>query len=102
MKKIILALLVIAFGFNGYGQSVPCYVPTSGLVAWYPFSGNTVDSSGNGHNLINNAGAFCNDRFSSVNSAGDLVGINNWFGGSTGHPTSQPALSTGANSSVSI
>lgn len=31
---------------------VPDYVPTEGLVAWYPFNGNANDESGNGHHGI--------------------------------------------------
>jgi uncharacterized protein YjdB len=69
MKKVLLALLVIACGFNGYGQSVPCYVPTSGLVAWYPFSGNANDSSGNGNNGTNYGASLTTDRFGNANSA---------------------------------
>ena len=29
-------------------QDVPDYVPTDGLVAWYPFNGNAQDESGQG------------------------------------------------------
>ena len=30
-------------------QNLPSYVPTDGLVAYYPFNGNANDESGNGH-----------------------------------------------------
>jgi hypothetical protein len=29
---------------------VPSYVPTNGLVGWWPFNGNANDESGNGNN----------------------------------------------------
>ena len=32
---------------NAFAQNVPDYVPTEGLVAWYPFNGNASDESGN-------------------------------------------------------
>ena len=44
-------LLFTAFCLTAFGQ-VPDYVPTEGLVAWYPLSENGEDASGNGHDLI--------------------------------------------------
>jgi hypothetical protein len=43
-----VALLIVGLGLavNGYSQSFL----TNGLVAYYPFSGNANDASGNGHN----------------------------------------------------
>jgi len=44
-------LFLLLFGmvtFVAHAQ-VPDYVPTEGLVAWYPFNGNANDESGNGH-----------------------------------------------------
>ena len=48
MKKVLL-ILCLAFSFNAFSQ-VPSYVPTSGLVAYWPFNGNAIDESGNGNN----------------------------------------------------
>ena len=48
---------------------VPSYVPTNGLVGWWPFNGNANDESGNGNNG-NVAGATLTaDRFGVVNMA---------------------------------
>ena len=49
--------------------AVPCYLPSFGLVAWYPFTGNTVDSSGNGNNGMNYGATLTTDRFGHANSA---------------------------------
>lgn len=48
----------------------------SGLVAYYPFNGNTNDASGNGnHGTV--AGAVpANDRFGNANSAYGFDGVN--------------------------
>ena len=55
MKKlflnIILVLFVIPFGMS---QELPSYVPTEGLVAYYPFNGNANDESGNDHHGVVN------------------------------------------------
>ena len=41
----LCALLVIPAA-----AQVPSYVPTDGLVGWWPFNGNANDESGNGNN----------------------------------------------------
>ncbi len=41
---------------------LPSYVPTDGLVAWYPFNGNANDESGNGHDGIITGATFSEDR----------------------------------------
>ena len=48
MKKLLTILFAVALGLNLSAQ-VPDYVPTDGLVAWYPFNGNANDESGNGN-----------------------------------------------------
>jgi hypothetical protein len=42
---------------------------TNGLVAYYPFSGNANDASGNGNNGTINGATFIMDRFGYTNSA---------------------------------
>ena len=48
---------------------VPSYVPTSGLVGWWPFNGNANDESGNGNNGTVNGPTLTADRFGALNSA---------------------------------
>lgn len=51
MKRMFLTLtLSILFIPTGISQALPSYVPTDGLVAYYPFNGNANDASGNGNN----------------------------------------------------
>lgn len=56
-----------------YGQ-VPDYVPTNGLVGWWPYSGNLLDQSNNGLHASNFGSTFTIDRFGTENSALDLDG----------------------------
>lgn len=44
-------------------------LPTQGLVAYYPFNGNTNDESGNGHNGLGYNTTDSNDRFGNLNSS---------------------------------
>jgi hypothetical protein len=47
---------------NLLGQSIPCHVPTNGLVGWWPFDGNANDLSGNGNNASYNTALSISDR----------------------------------------
>ena len=71
MKQLlVLPLLLIAF--ISFGQ-VPNYVPTNGLVGYWPFNGNANDESGNGNNGTNNGATLTTDRFGNANSAYGFV-----------------------------
>lgn len=74
-------------------------LPTSGLVAYYPFNDNTMDESGNGYNATSNLGAFDADRFNRANSAYNLVPNNSsdWFA-----IVSAPALPISANLTIAF
>ncbi len=49
-------------------------IPTNGLIAWYPFNGNTLDNSGNSHNGVNTGATLTSDRFGNANSAYNFSG----------------------------
>jgi len=53
---------------------VPDYVPTDGLVAWYPFNGNANDESGNAYHGEINGALLTADRFLEPNSAYSFSG----------------------------
>ena len=67
MKKLLFVLLILIVA-TSYAQ-VPSYVPTNGLVAYYPFNGNANDVSGNGNNGTVNGATLTTDRFGNANSA---------------------------------
>ncbi len=66
MKKHLLSLIAITMMIATTTQA---QIPTNGLIAWYPFTGNAVDSSGNGNNGIVNGATLTTDRFGNPNSA---------------------------------
>lgn len=77
MKKIILTAITF-FGLASLAMAqVPAYVPTNGLVGWWPFSSNTNDLSLNSNNAVNNGATLTTDRFGNSNSAYSFNGINN-------------------------
>jgi hypothetical protein len=67
MKKVTF-LTAILLTINTFAQ-VPSYVPTAGLVGWWPFNGNANDESGNGNNGTVNGATLTTDRFGNTNSA---------------------------------
>ncbi|MFC1483469.1 LamG-like jellyroll fold domain-containing protein [Candidatus Neomarinimicrobiota bacterium] len=55
-------------------------IPTTGLVAYYPFSGNANDESGNGNDGTVNGATLAEDRFGNVNSAYSFDGVDDYIG----------------------
>jgi uncharacterized protein (TIGR02145 family) len=77
MKKLLFVLLVLSV-FAVHAQ-VPSYVPTNGLVAYYPFNGNANDASGNGNNGTVNGATLTTDRFGDVGKAYSFNGVSNFI-----------------------
>ena len=74
-----LTLLFAASCLTAFGQ-VPDYVPTDGLVAWYPLDGNAVDLSGSNADGILNGPEAALDRFNVESSALAFDGLDDWVG----------------------
>jgi hypothetical protein len=75
MKKQLLFVVSIVLTATFYAQNIPSYVPTNGLVGWWPFNGNANDESGNGNIVVLQGNAsLAIDRYSVANSSylGDL------------------------------
>jgi hypothetical protein len=69
MKKLFL-LSLLFFSIISLAQAqVPTYVPTNGLVGWWPFNGNANDESGNGNNGVVNGATLTSDRLGTINTA---------------------------------
>ncbi len=51
MKRFLLTLISTIFVVTlTKAQDLPSYIPSDGLVAYYPFNGNANDASGSGNN----------------------------------------------------
>jgi hypothetical protein len=69
-KKNLLMTTIAIFGLATISMAqVPSYVPTNGLVGWWPFNGNANDESVNGNNGTVNGPTLTTDRFGNTNSA---------------------------------
>lgn len=70
MKKLILLInLFVGIVISLHSQTPPSYIPTNGLVAWYPFNGNANDESGNSNNGTVNGAVLTTDRNNNSNKA---------------------------------
>ena len=79
-KKLLLtAAATLGLTAATMAQSVPSYVPTNGLVGWWPFNGNDNDISGNGNNGNVNGATLTTDRFGNVNSSYNFDGVSNFI-----------------------
>ena len=77
-KKILLLIAVATLGLTAATMAqVPNYVPTNGLVGYWPFNGNANDESLNGNNGTVNGATLTSDRFGNANTAYIFDGITN-------------------------
>ncbi len=76
-------LLLLSFGLLMTTQmifsQVPSYVPTSGLVGYWPFNGNANDETPSGYNGTVNGATLTTDRFGNNNSAYNFDGVNDYI-----------------------
>jgi hypothetical protein len=76
LSSLLLAFLTFLLIFcatNVATAQVPSYVPTNGLVGYWPFNGNANDESGNGNNGTVNGATLAQDRFGNGQKAYDFV-----------------------------
>jgi hypothetical protein len=78
-KQVLIAFAVgLCLTVNIWAQ-VPSYVPTNGLVGYWPFNGNANDESGNGNNGTVNGATLTTDRFGNANKAYSFDGVNDFI-----------------------
>jgi hypothetical protein len=68
-------LILLLLGMNTNAQPIPSYIPTNGLVGWWPFNGNANDESGNGNHGSTNGASLTTDRFNISNQAYGFDGL---------------------------
>jgi hypothetical protein len=84
-KQLLLGFtIVLGLSFASFAQSLPNYVPSNGLIGWWPFNGNATDQS------INNLGGtslggvtLTTDRSGNANASYDFDYSSVSFGGQT-------------------
>lgn len=79
LKSILLTAVATISLVTATMAQVPNYVPTNGLVGWWPFNGNANDESGNGNNGTVNGATLTTDRFGNPNKAFDFNGSSSFI-----------------------
>lgn len=75
MKHFFTAILFLIYSWHGYSQ-----IPTAGLLAYYPFSGNSNDATVNGyHPIVVNNVTLTADVCGNMNSAYLFNGSNSYI-----------------------
>tara|TARA_B110000483_G_C18093853_1_gene503086 strand:- start:176 stop:1120 length:945 start_codon:yes stop_codon:yes gene_type:complete len=80
-KKNLLMTAIAIFGLATITSAqAPSYVPTTGLVGYWPFNGNATDESGNGLNGTGSGSpTLTQDRFGVANKAYSFDGIDDYI-----------------------
>jgi len=79
-KSILLTAAVTISLATATMAQVPDYLPTNGLVGWWPFNGNANDESGNGNNGSVNGATLTSDRFGNANNSYRFDGVDDYIG----------------------
>lgn len=77
--RILLLSFIVLSSISAFAQNVPSYVPSNGLVGWWPFNGNANDESGNGNNGTVNGATLTTDRFGLSNKAYSFDGVDDFI-----------------------
>ena len=80
LKSILLTAVATISLATATMAQVPNYVPSNGLVGWWPFNSNANDESGNGNNgTVNGGTTLSTDRFGNSNNAYYFDGVNDYI-----------------------
>lgn len=75
----LLLTLFVVIASNLADAQIPSYVPTNGLIGYWPFSGNSNDESGNNNNGTVSGAVLASDRNNNANSCYDFNGQSNFI-----------------------
>lgn len=94
MKTYLLILLFIVNCITVRSQNLPPYLPANGLVAWYPFNGNSNDESGGeNHGTAVGGAILSSDRFGNPDKAFSFDGSGYIYGSSSNFPSGARSIS---------
>ena len=79
-KQLLLtAFVAMSLANASLAQTVPNYLPTNGLVGWWPFNGNAIDESINTNDGTVNGATLTADRFGNANKAYSFDGVDDFI-----------------------
>lgn len=94
---------VINITVENFSNNLPYYIPSDGLICWYPFNGNANDESGNGHHGTVHGADLVSDRFGNLNNCYNFDGINDYISGNcSDFPSAERTVSFLVNCSLGM
>ncbi|MFN5294693.1 MAG: LamG domain-containing protein [Flavobacteriales bacterium] len=78
-KHLTFSLALFTIVCSTVTAQLPSYLPSDGLVGWWPFNGNANDESGNGNDGVVNGATLSVDRFGSSNNSYNFNGASNFI-----------------------
>jgi hypothetical protein len=78
-NKLLFFTIGLVLSIQTLFAQIPSFVPTNGLIGYWPFNENANDVSGNGNNGTVNGATLTTDRFGNENSAYNFNGTNNFI-----------------------
>jgi hypothetical protein len=78
-KQLTFCLALLILLCTSAHAQLPSYLPSDGLVAWYPFNGNANDESGNGNDGVVNGALMASDRFGNQMKAYSFDGLDDYI-----------------------
>ncbi len=78
-NAFLTALAILGLSTASLAQVVPSYVPSNGLLGWWPFNNNANDESGNGYHGTNHGASITLDRFGNANAAYAFNGVSSYI-----------------------
>ncbi len=81
--KLQLLICYLLLSIGAFSQNIPAYVPTNGLVGYWPFNGNANDESGNGNH------GTVNGNYNFINTEGTKNNCLKFIGDNNSSPTNQ-------------
>ncbi len=91
MKRNFLLIAFIACAVSASAQ-IPSYIPTNGLIGWWPFNGNANDESGSNNNGTSMGATLTTDRFGNDSSAYLFDGISTYISVPTSASLESPTV----------
>jgi hypothetical protein len=78
--KHFLYISTLFLGLTSFvNAQIPSYVPSNGLIGWWPFNGNANDISINGNHGTVNGATLTTDRFAVANMAYSFDGVDDFI-----------------------
>jgi hypothetical protein len=77
MKTLFITIItVLCFTYSSNSQNIPSFLPSNGLIGYWPFDGSALDQTNNNNHGTVNGASLTADRFGTTGAAYSFDGVN--------------------------